>query len=827
MKKKGSIANILRILFFCLILFPSIDFQFATTGSSESIHDWWDINWHYRIQINVESWDFARDDEPIELKIDFSSLFLTWGISSVFDINSIRVIDQSETLSEVLSQFNPSTGEIVWLTGEMGAGTRKTYYVYFDHLENGPKELPHYYDSFEDGGILVLNSEDYVSVFYKIGGVEYETSRISTENGEVCFLKPPLGYSFLEGETTRLGFIPPDVEPGQRIISITGGPVRYMINFQKPAAPSFEFFSSNDYGYEFYYVSNGYEVRTKFHMPSSWDPFPSGANALGILPDNFYQIYGLSGMLSIFPFDHEFIDDASVDGKNQRVFWIQGFDKEGWKAARNFYSRIEFPPEIDVNFGQNLYVPDDHVQVELHAPLSREDFFTFFKKDDLMNRYRHTYPGKIDTKFTWLDNSWEYRKRLTINGSPVGQQSDYPIKIVVHLKEGTDMGENVYLNYKCRSDFGDIRFTNSNGETLLSYWIERSTQGEDAIFWVKVDSIPSSPDAAIIYAYYGNSNATSMSNGKKTFVWFDDYEVDSSNEYDIGKQADHWHDPEVHYPYYDPINKRVAFDTENDSSGGWMVRSDNLNIRNFAAKVVFGITGFYPHNTSNGILGRWKGGNSFYGFFICGGHYEHSPALVRDRRTIYIDTPLKSTYHPFEGIPHTMELRIYENKLTGIYNEGKVNEVVLVKEDSKHKEPGKVGIIIGQSSGWFDVFFIRKYSDPEPSCATWENEEIQIYPPIDVNFERKINRNLFRKEAFHTICWSLNPNNKDFSSISYRIYRKIADLSEQEFQLLDTIQSGTFKYSDGYLDKSMKYVYVLTSVDSDGHESIKSSAVGN
>ena len=43
---------------------------------------------------------------------------------------------------------------------------------------------------------------------------------------------------------------------------------------------------------------------------------------------------------------------------------------------------------------------------------------------------------------------------------------------------------------KCRSDFGDIRFTDSDGVTELSYWMEEKVDGDYAVFWVKVPSIP-------------------------------------------------------------------------------------------------------------------------------------------------------------------------------------------------------------------------------------------------------------------------------------------------------------------------------------------------
>lgn len=67
-----------------------------------------------------------------------------------------------------------------------------------------------------------------------------------------------------------------------------------------------------------------------------------------------------------------------------------------------------------------------------------------------------------------------FRKSHTIAGSSGGAQTDYPIKIKVHRTIGTDSGIDVYLGPECRSDFGDIRFTEDDGLTELDYWIEQT-----------------------------------------------------------------------------------------------------------------------------------------------------------------------------------------------------------------------------------------------------------------------------------------------------------------------------------------------------------------
>jgi hypothetical protein len=119
----------------------------------------------------------------------------------------------------------------------------------------------------------------------------------------------------------------------------------------------------------------------------------------------------------------------------------------------------------------------------------------------------------------WL-SGWSYRKNHTINGA-TGAGTGYQIPITAHYGSGTDSGGDVYLNSNSRTDFGDVRFTSSDGTTLLNYWMQEVSSGNYAIFWVKIaDDLGSS---VTIYIYYGNSGATTTSNGANTFLFFDDF----------------------------------------------------------------------------------------------------------------------------------------------------------------------------------------------------------------------------------------------------------------------------------------------------------------
>ena len=124
----------------------------------------------------------------------------------------------------------------------------------------------------------------------------------------------------------------------------------------------------------------------------------------------------------------------------------------------------------------------------------------------------------------WL-TGWSCRKSHTIDPA-TGAGQDYQIRVVVHFGSGTDDGENVYLLGWPKTDFGDVRFTDNNGVTLLKYWIEKKVDGDYAVMWVKVnDDLGVYPVKIYIY-YYADEIAED--NGVATFIFFDDFEVDLS-----------------------------------------------------------------------------------------------------------------------------------------------------------------------------------------------------------------------------------------------------------------------------------------------------------
>ncbi|MFA6131510.1 MAG: DUF2341 domain-containing protein [Patescibacteria group bacterium] len=116
---------------------------------------------------------------------------------------------------------------------------------------------------------------------------------------------------------------------------------------------------------------------------------------------------------------------------------------------------------------------------------------------------------------------WNYRQAFSVFNETASELTNFQVKI------------NVPYNSSMQTDFDDVRFASSDGTTLLDYWLETKTDSSVATFWVEIPTIGAS-SSTNIYLYYGNSGASSVSNGTNTFDFFDDFSGDLSKWTAIG-----------------------------------------------------------------------------------------------------------------------------------------------------------------------------------------------------------------------------------------------------------------------------------------------------
>jgi hypothetical protein len=130
----------------------------------------------------------------------------------------------------------------------------------------------------------------------------------------------------------------------------------------------------------------------------------------------------------------------------------------------------------------------------------------------------------------WWNDTWVYRRNITVSNSG-GNLTNYQVKIVANL---SDSKQN--MSQSC----DDIRFTYYNStadnQTELNYWIEycNLSASDNITVWVNVTYLQNNTNTTL-YIYYGNPSAQNLSNGSKTFLYFEDFSSGNSSNWQCMK----------------------------------------------------------------------------------------------------------------------------------------------------------------------------------------------------------------------------------------------------------------------------------------------------
>jgi len=321
----------------------------------------------------------------------------------------------------------------------------------------------------------------------------------------------------------------------------------------------------------------------------------------------------------------------------------------------------------------------------------------------------------------WYDSGWNYRKSHVINKA-TGAGTNYQVKITVHYSGTADSGGDVYCNSHSKTDFGDIRFTGSDGTTLLDYWMESKTDSNNAVFWVEVkDSLESNNQT--IYIYYGNSGVSTTSSGDNTFLFFDDFGSLDWNKWEYWPNVNETGTAtaEVH-------NSRTCVKvsgTTNSCTKGGYIRTKVFSLGpSDTARLEMR---YLDYTASNG--GPWSGfcrDNAVKDGGCDGNYYFPYPTSVSSGWT---DAYYKSVSGTWYG---------------GALSGGNTNAISCWKRGDgqftwisaggssadRDALSGTYKILIGGYGGfssyfntWIDCIFVRKYVASEPAHSTWGSEE--------------------------------------------------------------------------------------------------------
>lgn len=302
----------------------------------------------------------------------------------------------------------------------------------------------------------------------------------------------------------------------------------------------------------------------------------------------------------------------------------------------------------------------------------------------------------------WLSSGWKYRKAHTINGSSDGAQTDYQIGIKVYYGSGTDGTETVdgitfgkvYCSSKCKTDFGDIRFTDSSG-TLYDYYVKEQSNSNYAIIWVKISSIPASPSTLTFYLYYGNISATTLSTRNAVIL----------HERWDGSYDETW---DVESGTWGIYNNSVY----RESSGTSPLKKSHC-YKTLPSSIYFTIDMYFETDVNYG--GKIDIVNDTQNIYVQ--LFPQSNILAIYCGDTNSQLSYSTTHSTWYTIICTLDSAIKIGKAT-------VGSTTVTHNNASISNGTALTLMTEYTRCRFDNFFCRKFTTNEPSHSTWGTEEV-------------------------------------------------------------------------------------------------------
>jgi len=296
--------------------------------------------------------------------------------------------------------------------------------------------------------------------------------------------------------------------------------------------------------------------------------------------------------------------------------------------------------------------------------------------------------------------------------------SGWSYRIPIYIKENSGSDLNGYqvliqlgssFNWSAvKSDGSDIRFTDA-ANNLLNYWIEEWNYNSSAKIWVKVNL--QANENKTIYMYYGNSSATSLSNGTKVFVFFDDF--------DDGDVSD-WHKKNAKIKAEVFNGKKVLkLEPKGGTNFQHLAVPNNCNIP--YQDYVLGAY-IYDKKPAGSVLLHYVDDNNWWGLELYSPWYDIFRPYIGgvDKGWVYYQTPSSISSHTW----YKIEVEAHYNSFK-MYINGALKWSQSVSSQYQLSGYSKIGFVEHKGYGplYADYVYVRKYASPEPNVTIGSEEK--------------------------------------------------------------------------------------------------------
>ena len=314
----------------------------------------------------------------------------------------------------------------------------------------------------------------------------------------------------------------------------------------------------------------------------------------------------------------------------------------------------------------------------------------------------------------WYNASWLKRKSITLTGGASGSQTNFQLKLTVTYD--SDM----------QADFDDLRFTQSDGTTLIDAWLESKVNSTSAVVYVEFPTTPANTVEQTYYMYYGNSGVASAWSGANTFAFYDDF-----NRTDSATVGNSWVETESGGTCSIDTNRLKL--VTSGSSHAYVTRDfTGLGLSDFVAEadiVVSAISG----GTNNRVLHRvYDGdmsGDTYIGNGSVSGQFVGQKMHTYDGAYVDLGAPVANGTYAKYGISYTL-LSAEEHKLWADDAEERN-----VTSRADYTNPFYIQLYQLSDAGdsmtsYVDCYRVRKYAINPPTCGFGSEETGGFIPRV-------------------------------------------------------------------------------------------------
>jgi len=331
-------------------------------------------------------------------------------------------------------------------------------------------------------------------------------------------------------------------------------------------------------------------------------------------------------------------------------------------------------------------------------------------------------PLSVNASPSWL-SGFSYRVPITITNIRNTTIHDYQIPVVLDTSSLIKQG-------KLKPDLSDIRFTDSDGVTLIPYWIEGGPNTSATRIWVKVPLISA---FAKIYLYYGNPSADPQSNGSAVFDFFDDF-----NTLDTGRWRPYTKDAQI--LVHDGLLDMSSGTAKKRSALGSLISPSPVGSYVLHARVM-GHFKIHPNLSEQvgtlTILVGFSGDSDAFPEDVFEAYTFHRVTLKQPQKKspnatieasgtycVYDSRAKKSVCRPGALLDVWHSVDVFPNGTVCFHRDDGFS-----LELSLGTVPSRPYIFLGMKAtasgahAYFDYVFLRKYVYPEPSVSLGSEEE--------------------------------------------------------------------------------------------------------